>query len=146
MSTPASTARPMIGSSRSRAVWKRISRDAAAAASPTAWAPSTRNRASFSRIARFLRRTARATFRFLREVITARPLGGGSGRVLGAAGASGRLDQRGEGLRVAHREVGQDLAVELHPRLLQAVHEGGVRHAVLSGGGPDPRDPQPPEL
>src|SRR5436309_2559801 len=56
------------------------------------------------------------------------------------------VNQLGEGLRIVHGHVGQDLPIELDTGVLQSVHEGRVAHAVLARGGADPRDPQPPEL
>src|SRR5581483_10279521 len=47
---------------------------------------------------------------------------------------------------VGDREVGEDLAVDVDRGLLQAVHERGVREAVLAHGGVDARDPQRTEL
>src|SRR5947208_16693710 len=59
---------------------------------------------------------------------------------------TGALGKASEGVGVAYRDVGQDLAIELHARELQAVHELRVGHAVLPGGSVDPRDPQPAEV
>src|SRR5690606_19118004 len=59
---------------------------------------------------------------------------------------SGTLHELREGLRVTHRQVRQDLAVDLDPRLLEPVHEARVAHVVQPGRRVDPRDPQPPEI
>jgi len=45
-----------------------------------------------------------------------------------------------------NRQIGQNLAVHLDLRLLEAVHEGAVLHAELPGGGVDARDPEAAEL
>ena len=63
-----------------------------------------------------------------------------------ASAALGLLDEGGEGRRVGHRHVGEDLAVELDLGELQAVHEGVVGEAVLAGAGVDAHDPQLAEL
>src|SRR6516165_4708945 len=57
----------------------------------------------------------------------------------------GHLDQRGEGGRVGHRELGEHPAVDVHARDLQALDEPVVGHAVGPGRGVDALDPQPPE-
>ena len=49
------------------------------------------------------------------------------------SGALGELDDPPEGGRVANRQVGQDLAVDLHVGLLEAVDELAVGEAVLRG-------------
>src|SRR5918992_364615 len=61
-------------------------------------------------------------------------------------GLPGPVGKASEGLRVAHGDVGQHLAVDLDTGLLQAVHELAVRHALLASGGVDADDPQPPEV
>ena len=61
-------------------------------------------------------------------------------------GGLGALDERGERGRIADGEVGEDLAVDLDARGVQAVDEPAVADAVLAAGGVDPLDPQPPEV
>src|SRR5256884_7251508 len=68
-------------------------------------------------------------------------------------GSSGRLqrlasdrDQRAERSRVVHREVGENLAVDVDAGGLQPRHEARVRDVVLPAPGVDPDDPEPPEL
>src|SRR5690606_2495202 len=51
-------------------------------------------------------------------------------------------DHRGESGLVVHRHVGQDLAVEADPGLVQAVDEGTVGDSVRPRGRIDPGDPQ----
>src|SRR5512132_2003328 len=53
--------------------------------------------------------------------------------------------QRREHLRFLHRQVGQDLAVDLDAGLGESVHEPRVGQAVQAGGGVDPLYPQRPE-
>src|SRR6478735_12082898 len=64
------------------------------------------------------------------------------GRDVGA----GELDERGEGRRVVDGEVGEDLAVDLDPGGLEALHEPVVGHAVGAGRGVDALDPEPTEV
>src|SRR6476659_4578441 len=66
-----------------------------------------------------------------------------SGSVEGLA--SGR-DERAEGGGLADREVGEDLAVDIHLRGLQAGDELRVRHLVLAARGVDAHAPEAPEL
>src|ERR687896_1559694 len=66
--------------------------------------------------------------------------GSGRGRLAGALGESA------EGLGIAHGDVREHLAVELDPGQLEAVHEGGVAHAVLARGGVDAGDPEAAEV
>src|SRR5262249_21777258 len=51
-----------------------------------------------------------------------------------------------EGLRVGQREVRQDLAIHLEPRLRESVHESAVGQAVLAGSRIDARDPELAEV
>src|SRR5882757_1217815 len=125
-------------------------------AAPTACAPSARNRPARSRPAR--RSSLRAaTTLGVRSVQIRRASGigaaiaSGRGVVLGRAALGrhvrlGQLDQRGEGGRVAHRELGEDLAVDLHLSQAQALDETVVGNPVGAGGGVDPGDPQLPEV
>src|SRR5579885_810838 len=53
-----------------------------------------------------------------------------------------RRDDLGKCARLAHREVRQNLAVELHPGELEPVHELRIGQAVLARSGIDPLDPQ----
>src|SRR5436190_23082448 len=68
---------------------------------------------------------------------------GGSRRLSRLAGGLGKS---GEGLGIAHGDVGQDLAVELDAGQLQAVHELAVAEAVLAGGRVDAGDPEAAEV
>ena len=52
------------------------------------------------------------------------------------------LDDAREGRRVAHADVGQDLAVEPHAGVLEAADELAVGDAVEPGGGVQADDPQ----
>src|SRR4051812_35669260 len=52
------------------------------------------------------------------------------------------LGQLGKSCRVLHRDVGQNLAIELDAGLLQPTDEAAVADAVLVGGGVDAHDPQ----
>src|SRR3954447_8416811 len=65
---------------------------------------------------------------------------------LGRRGLSGALGKSAERLGVAHGDVGQDLAVQLDARQLQAVDERGVRHALGARGRVDAGDPQAAEV
>src|SRR5690606_8213272 len=59
---------------------------------------------------------------------------------------AGDLDERGERRRVAHREIGEDLAVHLDVGGPQPADEPAVAGAVLAAGGVDALDPQRAEL
>src|SRR5439155_1440813 len=59
---------------------------------------------------------------------------------------TGHGNQSGECCRIGHGQVGQDLAVELHPRGTQPPHEARVAHAVAPARRSDPGYPQPSEL
>src|SRR5438105_8039226 len=56
------------------------------------------------------------------------------------------LDEGGEGLRVAHGDVGQHLPVELDAGQAKAVDETAVARAVGTGGGVDALDPELAEV
>src|SRR5207245_649613 len=56
------------------------------------------------------------------------------------------LHQPGKGTAVAHGQVSQHLAVDLHSGLAKAVHQLVVRQPRLPRRGVDSRDPQPPHL
>src|SRR5205809_1448362 len=56
------------------------------------------------------------------------------------------LHQPGKGTAVAHGQVSQHLAVDLHSGLAKAVHELAVRQSRLPRGGVDSRDPELPHL
>ena len=76
--------------------------------------------------------------------------GRGSGRrgsvdVLGQGGLGG-LDEHGEGRRVVDGQVGQDLAVDLDTRGLEALDEAVVGQAVGPGAGVDALDPELAEV
>src|SRR6266699_2254463 len=58
----------------------------------------------------------------------------------------GNLHQPGKGTAVAHGQVSQHLAVDLHPGLAKAVHQFVVGQPRLPRGGVDPGDPQLPHL
>jgi len=51
-----------------------------------------------------------------------------------------------EGIGVPYRHVGEHLAVDLDPRLLQAIDESAIGEPLLSGGGIDAYNPQSPEI
>jgi len=58
---------------------------------------------------------------------------------------SGRLnffDDRGEGLGIAHSDVGQDFAIEHDVGRLEAVDEAAVGRAVQASSGIDARNPE----
>src|SRR5580700_8350379 len=57
-----------------------------------------------------------------------------------------RLDNRGEGFRLADCQVGQDLPVELEPGELCPVHELRVGQSVFADAGVDALDPQSAEV
>src|SRR5690349_22395450 len=65
---------------------------------------------------------------------------------LGRRGLASALGKSAEGLRVAHGDVGQHLAVQLDARQLQAVDERRVRHALGTRGGVDAGDPEAAEV
>src|SRR5205807_3334660 len=76
-----------------------------------------------------------------------RPGGGCFGAVASSRERGLRLlGDRAERGRVADREVGEYLPVELDPGLRAAVHELVVREAVRAGRRVDPGDPELPEL
>src|SRR5712671_6651124 len=54
----------------------------------------------------------------------------------------GNLDQLSKGTAVAHGQVSQHFAVDLHSCLAEAVHELVVRQPRLTRGGVDARDPE----
>src|SRR5688572_6942147 len=56
------------------------------------------------------------------------------------------LGDAGEGLRIAHGDVGQNLAIEGHACLLETAHELAVGQAVQAGGSVEPNDPQAAHL
>src|SRR5918993_218585 len=56
--------------------------------------------------------------------------------------SAGLGDNALEGLALVHRDVGQDLAVEIDSGELQAVHELAVGQAFLADGGIDALDPE----
>src|SRR5712692_5685131 len=58
----------------------------------------------------------------------------------------GNLHQPGKGTAVAHGQVSQHLAVDLHSGLAKAVHQLVVGQPRLSRGGVDPRDPELPHF
>src|SRR3982074_1840443 len=57
-------------------------------------------------------------------------------------GFFGNLDQPGKGTAVAHGQVSQHFAVDLHSGLAKAVHELVVRQPRLARGGVDACDPE----
>ena len=59
---------------------------------------------------------------------------------------SGDLGDAGEGRRIAHGDVGQDLAIEDNAGLLEPADERAVGEAVLASGGVEPHDPQSAQL
>src|SRR5882757_6904922 len=56
------------------------------------------------------------------------------------------LDERREGVRVVHGQLGEDLAVDLDVGGLQTLDEAVVRDAVGAGSGVDPLDPELTEV
>src|SRR5262245_33693787 len=82
------------------------------------------------------------------------PRGTRKNRDLGAGPHSRRLDRRrlrrlrelGERRGVAHREVGEQLAVHLDVRALESGDQAAVREPVDARGGIDARDPQTAEV
>ena len=75
-----------------------------------------------------------------------RPARGGVGQLRRRREPRGGGDERTERRRLAHREVGEDLAVDVDLGGLQAGDEPRVRDVVLAARGVDAHDPQPPEL
>src|SRR5439155_188279 len=61
-------------------------------------------------------------------------------------GFLGNLHQPGKGTAVAHGQVSQHLAVDLHTGLAKAVHQLVVWQPRLPRSGVDPGDPQPAHL
>ena len=61
-------------------------------------------------------------------------------------GLLGHVAQGGEGGGIVDRSLGEHLAVHVHTGHLQAVHEGGVIHAVGLAAGTDTGDPQLAEV
>jgi len=57
-----------------------------------------------------------------------------------------RLDDRFERLRIVHREVGEDLAVQADVLGVQLTHELGVGQTVLTRGSVDTLDPEGAEV
>ena len=79
-----------------------------------------------------------------RNILTGPGFGVSSaGRCQRLAGAVSKASER---VGVADGDVREDLAVELHARELQAVHELRVGHVVLPRGSVDAGDPQTPEV
>src|SRR5205823_8640772 len=60
--------------------------------------------------------------------------------------ALGLLRQVLKRRRISHRQISQDLAIQLHSALLQTVDELAVAHAVKAGGGADAHNPYGAEL
>src|SRR6185295_4231579 len=58
---------------------------------------------------------------------------------------AGGVGKSAERVGIAHGDVGEDLAVDLDPGELEAVHERAVGEAVLARGGVDAGDPQAAE-
>src|SRR5688500_16736865 len=58
----------------------------------------------------------------------------------------GRLDERGEGRGLVHRELGEHATVDLHTREAEALDEAVVRDAVLAARSVDALDPQAAEV
>src|SRR5262249_54027555 len=108
-------------------------------------APSTTNAPSVTR-ALASRNNSRSRF----TALCRGPNEAASCAVTGCSGSFERLarggDQRAEGSRVAHRKVGEDLAVDLDLRRLQPGDEARVRDVVLATRGVDAHDPEPAEL
>src|SRR5690348_8787934 len=74
-----------------------------------------------------------------------RPRCCGAGAML-CEGGLGLGDQRPKAVRISDGEIGEDLAVDDDARLLDAVHQLRVGHALLARAGIDALDPQPAEL
>src|SRR5690242_18304491 len=68
--------------------------------------------------------------------------------LIGGAPSSGGRDARqvAERAWIADGEIGQDLAVEIDPGLLQPLHQTAVAQAVQPCGGVDADDPERAEL
>ena len=56
------------------------------------------------------------------------------------------IDDGFERLRVVHREVGEDLAVQTDVLLCELAHELGIGDTVLACGSVDPLDPKGAEI
>src|SRR3954454_23628955 len=65
---------------------------------------------------------------------------------LGGGSLPGEFHESAKAIGVVDRDVGEHLAVHVDLGLLEAVDQLRVAHALLSGGGVDPGDPQPPEV
>src|SRR5712692_2528960 len=104
----------------------------AASASASTRGPSRRTRPGSRRVAR--RRKRRKTSL--------------SGLLMSSRseGDFSNLHQTSKGTAVAHGQVSQHLAVDLHSGLAKAVHQLAVRQSRLPGGGIDASDPQLPHL
>src|SRR5918994_1674845 len=108
-------------------------------ASATAWGPSARKRLARSRS---LRRSSR---RAERSRLADAAQNSGCVGIRHRVGP-GHLDQGAESRGVGDGEVGQDLAIDLHPGRLQAGDEAVVGDAFRTGRGVDPLDPQLAEV
>src|SRR5664279_5547096 len=77
-----------------------------------------------------------------------RPLTRPFGCLRGARSRSalGHSHELGKGFGIAHGEIREDLAVEIHGGLLQTAHELGVAGAVLRAGGVDAHHPEATEV
>src|SRR5215210_506376 len=64
----------------------------------------------------------------------------------GSRSLPGSLGKTSEGLGVAHGDVRQGLAIQLHAGVTQPVHELRVGQALTPGRGVDADDPQAPEI
>src|SRR5690606_15980844 len=58
----------------------------------------------------------------------------------------GLFDDGGEGSRLVHGKIGEDLAIHLDAGLQQAMDEHAVAQAMFAGRGVDARDPQGAEI
>ena len=58
----------------------------------------------------------------------------------------GRLHQSGKGKVVANRQIGQDLAVDIHPRLVKPIDEAIVGEAMQANSGVDAGYPEAAKL
>src|SRR5262249_49051415 len=76
------------------------------------------------------------------------PAGPGAAMALGARcqGLLGRFRQVAESLGIAHREIGEDLAVEVAAGFFQSRDEAIVREPVHPRSGVDAQDPQTAEV
>ena len=54
----------------------------------------------------------------------------------------GRLHQLGEAFRIVHGDIREHLAVQIHIRQLQTIHQLAVGQAVQAGRRVDAGDPQ----